>query len=152
MYNYKYGYILFCLFNCFDACVPVNNYSVIHQVDFLSGWTSNKQQINCLAQRHRAVIPPVVSLELATLQSPVLKLYQLSHCTPQAFIIMWMKNVWILTKYTWICAADVCLFGLRFYIAVNSHVETVSSPNPTFSRASLTKQLTSTSCCTYFRL
>ena len=45
------------------------------------------------------------------------------------------------------------LFGLMFYIPVNSfgHVETVNSPNHTFSWASLTKQLTST-LCTYFCL
>ena len=43
------------------------------------------------------------------------------------------------------------LFGLRFYIPVNSdgHVETVSSANHTFFWASLTKQLIST-LCTYF--
>ena len=47
---------------------------------------------------------------------------------------------------------NVC-FGLRFYVPVNSfgHVETVSSPNHTFSWASLTKKFTSTSC-TYFHL
>ena len=34
------------------------------------------------------------------------------------------------------------LFGIRFYLPVSSygHVETVSSPNHTFSLASLTKQ------------
>ena len=39
------------------------------------------------------------------------------------------------------------LFGLMFYVPVNSygHVETDSSPNHTFSWASLTKQLTSIS-------
>ena len=44
-------------------------------------------------------------------------------------------------------------FGLMLYVSVNSygHVRTVSSPNHTFSWASLTKLLTSTSC-TYFRL
>ena len=38
-----------------------------------------------------------------------------------------------------------CLFGFGFYIPVNSygHVETVSSPNYTFSWASLTKPITS---------
>ena len=35
------------------------------------GWTSTKQQIKCLAQRHNTVTPPTVRLELATLQSPV---------------------------------------------------------------------------------
>ena len=40
------------------------------------------------------------------------------------------------------------LFGLRFYDPVNSygHVETVISPNHTFSWASLIKRLTSTPC------
>ena len=44
----------------------------------------------------------------------------------------------------------LCLF---LYVSVNSygHVETVSSPNHTFSLASLTKGLTST-LCTYFGL
>ena len=43
---------------------------------------------------------------------------------------------------------NVCLFGLILYISVNSygHVEMVSSDNHTFSWASLTKRLTSTSC------
>ena len=46
----------------------------------------------------------------------------------------------------------VCLLVLLLYVPVNSygHYETVSSPNHTFSWASLNKQLTSTSC-TYFR-
>ena len=45
----------------------------------------------------------------------------------------------------------ICLFEV--YVPVNSygHVEMVSLPNHTFSRASLTKWLTSTSC-TYFNL
>ena len=45
------------------------------------------------------------------------------------------------------------VFSLALYISVNSygHVETVSSPNHTFSWASVTKQLTST-LYTYFRL
>ena len=46
-----------------------------------------------------------------------------------------------------------CLLVLLLYVPVNSygHYETVSSPNHTFSWASLNKRLTSTSC-TYFRL
>ena len=45
------------------------------------------------------------------------------------------------------------LFGLLLYVPVNSygHGGTVSSPNHTFSWASLNKQFTSISC-TYFRL
>ena len=50
---------------------------------------------------------------------------------------------------------DESFFGLMFYVLlpVNSygHVETVSSPNHTFSWASLTKLSTSTSC-THLRL
>ena len=47
----------------------------------------------------------------------------------------------------------VCLYGLMFYVPVNSycHVETVCSPNQTFSWACLNKLLTSTSS-TYFHL
>ena len=46
-----------------------------------------------------------------------------------------------------------CLIGLLLYIPVNSygHVGTVSSPNHTFSWASLNKRLTSASC-THFGL
>ena len=47
----------------------------------------------------------------------------------------------------------VIQFWLILYVSVNRYglVETVSSPNHTFSWASLTKRLTST-LCTYFRL
>ena len=50
------------------------------------------------------------------------------------------------------CRAFVCLFGC-FTSQINSygHGRTVSSPNHTFSWASLNKRLTSNSC-TYFRL
>ena len=45
------------------------------------GRTSTKQRINCLAQGHSTV--PLVSLELMTLRTPSLTLYQLSHHGPQ---------------------------------------------------------------------
>ena len=46
----------------------------------------------------------------------------------------------------------ICLFVLLLYVPVNSYgpYGMVSSPNQTFSWASLNKQLTST-LCTYFR-
>ena len=48
----------------------------------------------------------------------------------------------------------LCLFGLMLNVPVNSygHVRMVSSPNNTFSWASLTKQLTSTSCAYFYLL
>ena len=48
--------------------------------------------------------------------------------------------------------SQVCVwFGLRFYVPVNSYgyVETVSSPNHSFSCVSLIKRLTSTWCNTF---
>ena len=55
----------------------VNNFSVVLGQVFL-GRTSTTQRIKCLAQGHKTVTLPAVSLELAT----SLKLYQLSHCDP----------------------------------------------------------------------
>ena len=48
---------------------------------------------------------------------------------------------------------DVCLFLALLYVPINSygHCGMVISPNHTFSRTSLKKRLTNTSC-TYFRL
>ena len=44
------------------------------------GWTSTKKGVKCLAQGHNTVSLPEVILELPTLQSSDLRLYQLSHC------------------------------------------------------------------------
>ena len=49
----------------------------------------------------------------------------------------------------WLCLCLFCCF--TFQVNSYGHGGTVSSPNHTFSRASLNKQLTSTAC-TYFHL
>ena len=52
--------------------IPVDNFLVmLGQFPVFLGWTSTKQQIKCLVQGHNTVTLPVVSLELATLWSPV---------------------------------------------------------------------------------
>ena len=75
---------------------------------------------------------------------PIL-LYDIYNVAP-AYCCMCLLATFSLDHY-------VCLLGLRFYIPVKvyGHVERVSSPNNTFSWASLTKQLTST-LCKYFCL
>ena len=51
---------------------PVNNFSVMSgRFPVFLGGTSTKQQIKCLAPGYNIVTPPVVSLELATLRSPI---------------------------------------------------------------------------------
>ena len=64
--NRQFHWFLFVLI----LYIPVNNFSVMSGRVFLGG-TSTKQWIKCLAQGHNIVTPPAVTLEPATLRSPV---------------------------------------------------------------------------------
>ena len=69
--DFKWFFVYFDLI----LYLPINNFSVMLGQVFLR-WTSTKQRLICLAQRHNAVTP----VRLATPRSPVKHSTTVSHC------------------------------------------------------------------------
>ena len=108
----------------------------------------NAGQKHCrmLQREHSAILSTFIKLPI---DMKTFVLSYLSGCFTQVLLYAWVKVFRINSEFRFLF---VCLFCC-FTSQVNSygHGGTVSSPNHTFSWASLNKQLTSTSC-SYFPL